>query len=148
MSLARVQLGSERIGWLGSLARCQKAGKVGLVHASPDDAWRAPGPESTDDEFTIYQALSAPVVVYGHIHRPFVRRISRPQRPEMLVVNSGSVSLSYDGDPRAKYLILDESKPTIRRVEYDVEQEIRALSSFPHCDWLSKSLRMARPSLP
>lgn len=30
----------------------------------------------------------------------------------MIVANTGSVSLSYDGDPRAAHLLLDESTPT------------------------------------
>ncbi len=41
----------------------------------------------------------------------------------MIVANTGSVSLSYDGDRRAAYLLLDDSKPAIRRVEYDVDRE-------------------------
>jgi diadenosine tetraphosphatase ApaH/serine/threonine PP2A family protein phosphatase len=51
----------------------------------------------------------------------------------MMVVNSGSVSLSYDCDRRAAYLLLDDSKPEIRRVEYDVDKELQALSTcgFP-----------------
>jgi diadenosine tetraphosphatase ApaH/serine/threonine PP2A family protein phosphatase len=60
----------------------------------------------------------------------------------MTVANTGSVSLSYDGDRRAAYLLLDESKPAIRRVEYDVDREIRALSNCgsPHTDWIAKIL--------
>jgi hypothetical protein len=68
----------------------------------------------------------------------------------MTVANSGSVSLSYDGDRRAAYLLLDDSKPSIRRVEYDVEQEIRAYSAsgFPHADWVTRMLRSASPQMP
>jgi diadenosine tetraphosphatase ApaH/serine/threonine PP2A family protein phosphatase len=68
----------------------------------------------------------------------------------MTVANSGSVSLSYDGDRRAAYLLLDESTPTIRRVEYDVDRECQALTEcgFPHADWIAKILRSARPQLP
>jgi len=52
----------------------------------------------------------------------------------MLVANTGSVSLSYDGDLRASYLLLDESEPVIRRVEYDIDEELKAVSGcgFPH----------------
>jgi len=44
----------------------------------------------------------------------------------------GSVC-SYDGDRRAACLLLDDSKPTIRRREYDVARENQALYScrFP-----------------
>jgi diadenosine tetraphosphatase ApaH/serine/threonine PP2A family protein phosphatase len=39
----------------------------------------------------------------------------------MKVANTGSVSLSYDGDPRASYLIVDGKDITFRRVDYDRE---------------------------
>ncbi|PYU18021.1 MAG: YfcE family phosphodiesterase, partial [Acidobacteria bacterium] len=41
----------------------------------------------------------------------------------MIVANTGSVGLPYDGDRRAAYLLLDESEPSIRPVEYDVDRE-------------------------
>jgi len=39
----------------------------------------------------------------------------------MIVANTGSVSLSYDGDRRAAYLLLDNLRPAIRRVDYNVD---------------------------
>ena len=35
----------------------------------------------------------------------------------MTVCNTGSVGSPYDGDPRASYLLIDEGKPAIRRVD-------------------------------
>ena len=83
--------------------------------------------------------------VYGHIHRSFIRRVSG-----MTVVNAGSVSLSYDGDPRAAYLLLDDSTPTIRRVDYEVEREIKGLTAcgLPHADWIARMLASANPQMP
>ena len=68
----------------------------------------------------------------------------------MTVANTGSVSLSYDGDRRAAYLLLDESKPSIRRVEYDVDRELKALAGcgLPHSDWIAKILASASPQMP
>ena len=68
----------------------------------------------------------------------------------MIVANTGSVSLSYDGDRRAAYLLLDESKPTVRRVEYDVDLEIKAVFAcgLPHSDWVAKTLESASPQMP
>ena len=65
-------------------------------------------------------------------------------------MNTGSVSLSYDGDPRASCLVLDEDQPTIRRVEYDLDRELRALASsgLPHADWVSRILQSRRPQMP
>jgi hypothetical protein len=46
------------------------------------------------------------------------------------------------GDRRAAYLLLDDSRPAIRRVEYDVDKEIKALQSsgLPHAEWVAKVL--------
>lgn len=149
MAATRALLGEERIGWLRRLPRVQIQRPVALVHASRASAWRAPGPEASDAELTtIYQPLGQPIAVYGHIHRPFIRSVPGAEG-KMLVVNTGSVSLSHDGDCRSAYLLLDEFEPAIRRVEYDVEKEIRALSAsgLPHSDWVAKTLRRASPQM-
>ena len=147
----RAMLGEERIAWLRGLARVQIEAPVALVHASPESLWRAPTPEATDAELeSIYGPLGQLIAVYAHIHRPYVRSVTSPQARERLVANTGSVSLSYDGDRRASYLLLDGSSPTIRRVEYDLEKELKALSfcGLPHVDWIAKSLRAGSPQMP
>jgi predicted phosphodiesterase len=139
-------VGSERIAWLGTLPRVLTTESTALVHASPQSTWKAPGPESSDQELMeTYAPLGKPAAVYGHIHRPFVR-----DSRELLVANSGSVSLSYDGDPRAAYLLVDDLRSTIRRVEYDIDKEIQALSTcgLPYTDWVVRMLKSASPQLP
>jgi predicted phosphodiesterase len=146
----RTMLGDERIAWLRGLARVQLQGPMALVHASPESLWRAPAPEATDAELeSVYGPLGQPIAVYAHIHRPHIRSVSSSQG-ERLVINTGSVSLSYDGDRRASYLLLDGSTPAIRRVEYDVEKEVKALSScgLPHADWIARTLLAASPQIP
>src|SRR6202140_548678 len=126
----RTMLGEERIAWLRGLARVQIQGPMALVHASPESPWRAPTPEATDAELeAVYGPLGQPIAVYAHIHRSYIRSVSG-----RIVANTGSVSLSYDGDRRASYLLLDDSRPAIRRVEYDVDKELKALSEcgLPH----------------
>jgi hypothetical protein len=61
----------------------------------------------------------------------------------MIVANTGSVSLSCDGDRRAAYLLVDDSEPSIRRVEYDVDREIKSLLAcdLPHADWTARILK-------
>ena len=125
----REALGDERLAWLRGLPRLQTHGPMALVHASPESPWRAPVPEASDAELeSVYGSLGRPIAVYGHIHRPYIRSVSG-----MIVANTGSVGLSYDGDRRAAYLLLDDSTPAIRRVEYDVDRELEALSApaFP-----------------
>lgn len=144
-------LGEERIAWLRTLPRILIQESIALVHASPGSLWHSPGPEAGDEELeAMYGPLHRPIVVYGHIHRSFVRTIRQSQIREMLVINTGSVSLSYDGDARAAYLLIDDLEATIRRVEYAVEKELKTLSAcgLPHSDWVAKILCRKSPQLP
>ena len=145
-SAAQQALGAERIEWLRRLPRVLVQGPVALVHASPGNLWRAPSRDASDAELeAVYRPLGQPVAVHGHIHQSYVRAVGG-----MVVANSGSVSLSYDGDPRASYLVVDGTAATIRRVEYDVEREIQAGfdSGLPRADWLARILRSSRPQAP
>lgn len=141
----REALGEERLAWLKTLPRVHAHGSLALVHASPGSTWHAPAPEAGDAEFeSVYAPLGKAIAIYGHIHRAFVRRL-----PDVTVANSGSVSLSCDGDPRAAYLLMDDDKPEIRRVEYDVARERQALLAcgVPHADWIAKILDSASPQM-
>jgi predicted phosphodiesterase len=152
----RESLGEERLAWLRSLPHSQAYGPMVLVHASPRNLWVAPTLEASDDELeAVFGPQGKLIAIYAHIHRPFVRRLLSAQGDiGRIVANTGSVSLSYDGDRRASYLLLDVSGPiavpAIQRVEYDVAAEIRALSQcgLPHADWIAKALESGRPQMP
>ncbi|HML17669.1 MAG TPA: metallophosphoesterase family protein [Bryobacteraceae bacterium] len=142
----RAALGEDRLAWLSELPPVQIHASLALVHASPTSAWRAPAHTASDTELeSVYSPLGHSVAVYGHIHHSYIRSL-----PPLTVVNTGSVSLSYDGDRRASYLLLDDSTPSIRRVEYDVDRELRALRGrgFPHADWIAKILASGAPQMP
>jgi predicted phosphodiesterase len=144
-------LGEERLAWLRGLPRTQIHGPMALVHASPESRWRAPAHTAGDAELeSVYAPLGQPIAIYAHIHRAYIRSVAGTGASGMMVANTGSVSLSYDGDRRAAYLLLDDSQPSIRRVEYDVDREIKALSvcGLPHADWVAKMLANASPQMP
>jgi len=114
-----------------------------VVHASPNDFWRSPTVDATDEELAdTCGRLGTRRVVYGHIQRAYVRRL-----PSVVVANSGSVSLSYDGDPRAAYALVDDDQITIRRVEYDVDREVAMLFQMqrPDATWVADMLRKGTP---
>ena len=139
-------IGNERLNWLRALPGRWSENDLTVVHAGPDDFWRSPLADADDEELaSTYAPLGTRHVVYGHIHRPYVRRL-----PSFTLVNSGSVSLSYDGDPRAAYALIDEEQVTIRRVEYDVEREVTTLFKrrCPEAAWLADMLRKATPVPP
>ncbi len=123
------QIGPERLAWLERLPSEQRLDGLLVLHASPDDLWRAPMADAGGEELArTYASCGAEVVVYGHIHRPFVRRLDA-----ITIANSGSVGAPYDGDPRASYVLADEGELEVIRVEYDIEREIGLLlrSQYP-----------------
>src|ERR687885_1381590 len=98
---------------MSSLPLESRQGSLLLLHATPGDLWRAPAPDASEDELAgTYGDLDAGLVVYGHIHRPFVRRVDG-----LTVANSGSVGWPFDGDARAAYLLVDGTEVEVVRVE-------------------------------
>jgi putative phosphoesterase len=139
-------IGGERLTWLRALPERWSGHDLTVVHARPDDFWRAPMANASDNDLaTTYGPLGTHCVVYGHIHCSYVRRLDA-----LTVANSGAVSLSYDGDPRAAYVLIDAEQVTIRRVEYDVEREVAALFArrCPDATWLADMLRKGTPLPP
>src|SRR5712691_2548982 len=144
---ARERLGEERINWLRHLpAEWRLQHQLLVLHASPTELWRAPMPDADDtDLMTVFGAQQADLVVYGHIHRPYVRALVG-----LTVANSGSGGLPYDSDWRASYVLIENGTVVVRRVEYDLERELSDIrsSGFPLADWLTESQRrgmFARP---
>jgi predicted phosphodiesterase len=135
-------IGAERLGWLQRLADEYCEEDLSVLHASPSDLWRAPMPDDHDDKLVAkYEQCDHAVVVYGHIHRPFVRRLAG-----FTVANSGSVGSPFDGDPRASYLLIDDGSLEIVRVDYDVEREVASLvgSGYPDAPRIAEMRRTGR----
>lgn len=132
-------IGPSRLAWLRALPAELRHENLALMHASPGNLWRAPLDTADDSEFqNTYAPLNAEIVVYCHIHRPFIRKVG-----SMTVCNTGSVGSPYDGDPRSSYLIIEDGKPAIRRVAYDVEKEVGRLlaSDYPQKEWIAEMRR-------
>ena len=142
-------IGPSRVAWLRALPtdlrfedlRFDDPGdqNLALMHASPGNLWRSPTETADDAELEkTYKQLDAAIVVYCHIHKPFVRKVG-----SMTVCNTGSVGSPYDNDPRASYLMIDSGKPATRRVAYDVEKEVGRLlaSDYPYKEWIAEIRR-------
>lgn len=144
----RTQLGAQRLAWLAQLPLILTQPGFAVVHASPHTCWKAPSANAANADLDqLYGSLGRPIVFFGHTHLPGVRIM---QGSVKLLINTGSVGLPYDGDPRASYVLLDAGTPVIRRVAYDIEREVRALasSSLPHAGWVARMLRSAAPQMP
>lgn len=114
--------------WLGNLPVAYSGTLEGvgfeLYHAGPGSLNRYTWPWAPDEELAQLRADQAnQLVLFGHMHHPFVRSL-----PGCTVVNTGSVGLSFDGDNRAAYVVIDLEGPDlavqVRRVTYDIEATI------------------------
>ncbi|HEX3328181.1 MAG TPA: metallophosphoesterase family protein [Actinomycetota bacterium] len=92
-------------------------GSILLVHGTPESPFEAPMPDASAADFSPYQGEAA-IVVYGHVHRAFVRRLS----DGTIVCNPGSVGFPEDAET-ASYMLIDLEGPEwvlrIRRVAFD-----------------------------
>jgi putative phosphoesterase len=102
---------------------------IHLVHGSP----RKVNEYLFEDKpASLYERLAgaeeADALVFGHTHKPWVRRYGG-----VLFVNCGSVGKPKDGDPRAAFAILrdvaGDLDVTIERVEYDAEGVAREVAA-------------------
>lgn len=95
-------------------------GSLLLVHATPQSPFVGPMPDAPAGEFEPFEGQAA-LIVYGHVHRAFVRRLS----DGTIVSNAGSVGFPMDADS-ACYLLIDSKGPewTLqhRRVFFDRER--------------------------
>ncbi len=103
--------------------------EVLVVHGSPanDTDYLYPSLTELGLAQRLGGALPPPVLVCGHSHIPFVRRVGGT-----LVVNCGSVGRPVDGDPRACLALLEvvgagRVRGRIVRVDYEVERTVAAL---------------------
>lgn len=122
--------------------------RVLIVHASPRSTEELFSASASEAELAPLVGAAPPdidLLVYGHIHVPFVRRVQGKT-----VVNTGSVGNPVDGDARASYLLLeadgDQIGCTLRRVPYDLETTVRAAQAtgFPLAEAYAASLREGR----
>ena len=56
----------------------------------------------------------------------------------LTVANTGAVGLPWDGDSRPSYLLVTDGVAEVRRVDHDLEAELRLIreSDFPLREWL------------
>jgi predicted phosphodiesterase len=140
--VTRELLGDERVAWLRQLPAEYREDGLALVHASLGDLWRAPPPGAADTELSsTYGPLAATLAVYGHIHRPYIRRLHG-----LVVTNSGSVGSPFDGDPRASYLLVSSGDAEVVRVEYDIHREAATVlrSHYPDAARIAEMQRQGK----
>jgi putative phosphoesterase len=137
LAWTRDRLTGDQLEFLGALPLAETIdidgiGRVLFCHATPrsddelltaisdEDRWRA-----------ALQAVDADVVVCGHTHVQFDRRVG-----DVRLVNAGSVGMPYEAQPGAYWLTLGpDVRP--RRTEYDTEGTAREIAAIWPDEWPS-----------
>lgn len=126
-----------------------------IVHANPVDVHQVIHPplsmqqqlygeikQSDEDLHSLLGDLITGVLAFGHLHIPSIRTWN-----DITLLNVSSVSMPGDGDPRAKYALLewDGARWQIEQyhVEYDIEREVEAYRQKQPPSWqqLAQTLR-------
>lgn len=121
-------------------------GRVVAVHATPDDDETNVYPDAPQSQLRSFVSqFEARLVLYGHTHRPMDRPVGQAR-----LVNSGSVGIPLDGDPRPAYALIDfeagDCKVAVHRVEYHHERVLEEMERLEHpgLPWIGRMIREAR----
>jgi len=136
-------LTKENKGFLKTLKETYEASvddrKIFMVHGSPNDHLKEYVYAKTPDVnlLAMLNKAKTNILIIGHTHQPFVRRISG-----RLVVNVGSVGQPRDFSPDAEYCILDPMymQATIQRVKYNIESAAKKIISARLPNYLADRL--------
>jgi putative phosphoesterase len=100
--------------------------RFSLCHAAPPDPlyeYRAPDSPLWDAELA---RGSADVLLVGHTHLPFCRRLGR-----RMVANPGSAGQPKHGAPRACYAIWEYGELRLESAEYPVQETMAKIRTLP-----------------
>jgi len=117
--------------------------RIFMVHGSPNgplkDYVYATVPDA--DLLALLNKSKADILIMGHTHQPFVRRVRGN-----LVVNPGSVGQPRDNSPTSEYCILDPMymQATIQRVKYDISSAAKKIISAGLPRYLAERLFQGR----
>ena len=118
--------------------RCINDIDIWAQHAGPKSNWKIP----TEEEMDSLNGVIRGYVLFGHSHIPLIYNTG-----SVIFVNPGSVGQPRDNDPRASYARIDFchefSRPSIIRVEYDIEATISKMDSRQH-PYYSERLRVGK----
>ncbi len=95
-----------------------------LVHASPRDPMDEYVPAEPAAWADRLAGLTVDYLLVGHTHVPLLLNVGRTT-----VVNPGSVGLARDGNPHARYAVIEDGAVTLKEVPYDVAATVAAVAA-------------------
>ena len=139
----RLELDGETLEWLAGLPLTLTLDGVLYCHAAPADDMLIVT-EATPDEAiaAAYADVAEQVVVLGHTHHQFDRRVAGRR-----LVNAGSVGMPYEGDVAAYWALLDEGEPSFRRTAFDVDAAVAGVraSGWPEAEEFIRENLLSAP---
>ena len=93
-----------------------------LVHGTPRDPLDEYLTNNAEAWKLRMQDMSADYVCVGHTHLPI-----RVDLDGMTIINPGSVGQPRDGDPRASYVVIEDGRIKLRRIPYDIDENLKRL---------------------
>jgi len=119
---------------------------ITLVHATPCEPEKWHYLLTLSDAEINFKYMHTDTCFIGHSHRPFIIGMSpsgefKTNKQEMnkskgsrYIINAGSIGQPRDGDPRACYALVDESRIELVRVDYDIQSTQKKMSEagLPH----------------
>ena len=96
-----------------------------LCHAKPSDPLYGYCPADSLDWISEVQAVSTDVLLVGHTHMPFMRRLG-----ECLIVNPGSLGQPKTGKPDACYAVWEDGSFYLKSFRYPAANTIAKLQTL------------------
>lgn len=97
-----------------------------VVHAVPTDPLFGYCPESSERWEKEIEWVHAGVLIVGHTHMPFIRKIG-----EKTIVNPGSLGQPKTGRPDACYAVWEDGKISLKEYRYPLNDTIREIRRMP-----------------
>ena len=66
------------------------------------------------------------IVLFGHSHIPMEKEL----KEDLKIINPGSVGFPKENDPRASYIVIENGKFRLKKVEYDIEKMVSGIESM------------------
>jgi len=96
-----------------------------LSHATPSNPLYGRCPPTSDAWNAELETLATDVLLVGHSHVPFVRRIG-----DRTVLNPGSLGQPRGGDPSASYAVGEDGAFALRSFRYPIEATVEKLEAL------------------
>jgi len=106
-----------------------------LGHANPSDPLYIYCPQESDDWLREVDSVHADVLLVGHTHSPFIRRIG-----DRLVVNPGSLGQPKTGKPDACYAVWEDDSFQLKSCPYAVNKTVERLQALAFPQDVEKDL--------